>query len=533
MNKSSSHDRAKKNRSSLWESSSDSDAGASDDGSLSVEDIWGEGTGYVPAIGDTPVTFPGEQPTTNRARGFGTTFTDDASRTTTPGTQDVVPDQGTPQAGESAAHHAGVDALTAENATPAKTTAEQTTSETEAPEAKATETPAAESAAAETAAPDAVSAHEVAADSVADAVAAADVAESTTDVAEAVDVAEAPGPGVVLDAAAAQASNRTMRLPAGAGTDDHGRAGAIGGSGTAGVPSDAGDVGENGEEPVGRGPRSGRAQVSRPHTAQRPGRPATPAAQSAKQAMQMVKQNTQSAKQGAQPREVPLFGSWLGWCKEHLRALLWGTAGFLAVVAIALYTLPIVAVGQVKVNGIHQLTYDDVIAISEIEPGENMMRLNYSAAAKRLIDDPWVEKVNVKPEFFNTVTIDITERTPILFVRGDVEGQDILVDTHGVAFTTAPAPLGAIELIETDTTNTKVLADIVAIVSALPDNVRMQIGSVAAHTPNTIMLNTYDDRHITVGDGSNAANKALAVATALQMPGRFFNVSNPQLIAVS
>lgn len=529
MNRSSSHDRAKKNRSSLWESSSASDAGASDDGSLSVEDIWGEGTGHVPAIGDTPVTFPGEQPTTNRARGFGAAFTDDASCTTTPGTQDVVPDQGTPQAGESAAHHAGADALTAETATAEKTTAEKTTAETEAPEAKATETPAAESAAVEAVAPDAVSAHEVAADSVADAVAAADAAESTAD------VEEAPSPGVVLDAAAAwaSASNRTMRLPAGAGTDDPGHAGAIGGSGTAGVPGDAGDAGENGEEPVGRGPRSGRAQVSHPHTAQRPGRPATPAAQSAKQAMQMVKQNTQSAKQGAQPREVPLVGSWLSWCKEHLRALLWGTAGFLAVVAIALYSLPIVAVGQVKVNGIHQLTYDDVIAISEIEPGENMMRLNYSAAAKRLIDDPWVEKVNVKPEFFNTVTIDITERTPILFVRGDVEGQDILVDTHGVAFTTAPAPLGAIELIETDTTNTKVLADIVAIVSALPDNVRMQIGSVAAHTPNTIMLNTYDDRHITVGDGSNAANKALAVATALQMPGRFFNVSNPQLIAVS
>ncbi|CAN5490174.1 hypothetical protein BH10ACT2_BH10ACT2_13080 [soil metagenome] len=119
---------------------------------------------------------------------------------------------------------------------------------------------------------------------------------------------------------------------------------------------------------------------------------------------------------------------------EGRRRLRWVLVG-LAVVAIPVAALAVLAsplfeVSEVSVQG---AAYTDPTLISTIIndiTGDPVLLVDTVALEKRLLADPWVERVKVETDFPHRVTIDIRERKPVAAFQGG-DGRFRIIDFEG------------------------------------------------------------------------------------------------------
>lgn len=218
----------------------------------------------------------------------------------------------------------------------------------------------------------------------------------------------------------------------------------------------------------------------------------------------------------------------------------WAVVGVVVVLvavllAAVLYFAPVFRVRTVEVSGTTHYTADEVQAASGIATGDNLLRFSADAAAAGIATLPWVLSASVERVLPDTVSVDLEERTPVLYL-GEGEGA-ALIDTTGTAFTTGTPPEGTVQLVvnddSADTISGDVLSALITAVTALDDATRGEVASVTAPTDREIEFTMRDGRTVYWGTSDEAEAKARAMRTALTQEGQHWNVSAPQLITVS
>jgi len=122
----------------------------------------------------------------------------------------------------------------------------------------------------------------------------------------------------------------------------------------------------------------------------------------------------------------------------YLRVTLWtavGLAGAAAAYAVGnfLLTSPQMALihpDQISVAGNRIVAPENVREIFVVDRGKSILRVPIDKRRRQLEAIPWVEHATVRRALPNRIEVEITERTPVAFLR---EGDELaLVDAHGV-----------------------------------------------------------------------------------------------------
>jgi cell division protein FtsQ len=124
--------------------------------------------------------------------------------------------------------------------------------------------------------------------------------------------------------------------------------------------------------------------------------------------------------------------------KTYLRAALWTTAGVAGVgcayicgqFLLSSHEMALVHPSQIEIQNNH---YVDDAAIKEVfaaDQGQSVLRIPLEERQRQLEEIPWVAQATVRRALPNTIQVDVTERTPIAFLRDDSSLS--LVDVHGV-----------------------------------------------------------------------------------------------------
>jgi cell division protein FtsQ len=205
----------------------------------------------------------------------------------------------------------------------------------------------------------------------------------------------------------------------------------------------------------------------------------------------------------------------------------------LVVLVLALLFTPILGVRSVTVTGVTTLTRAQVTDAAQVADGTPMLTLNTGAVAARVATLPRVATVDVARSWPGTVRITLTERNPV----GVLTGSDgvHLVDRTGFDFATvarAPAGLPVIQLPSVQPSDPKTQA-VVAVLAALPTQLRDQVTAIGAGTPGSVQLTLADGKTVRWGSADDSARKAAVLGALLTRPGKFYDVSAPDLPTVS
>ncbi len=85
---------------------------------------------------------------------------------------------------------------------------------------------------------------------------------------------------------------------------------------------------------------------------------------------------------------------------------------------------------QIQVAQNHYVSPSSVREIFRVDRGHSVLRIPLSERRRQIETLPWVEQASVLRALPNTIKVEITERTPIAFLR---DGSDLaLIDVHGV-----------------------------------------------------------------------------------------------------
>jgi cell division protein FtsQ len=85
---------------------------------------------------------------------------------------------------------------------------------------------------------------------------------------------------------------------------------------------------------------------------------------------------------------------------------------------------------QVVLSGDHYVARASILEIFAADRGKSVLRIPLDERRSQLEALPWIERATVRRALPNRIEVEITERTPIAFVR---EASDMaLVDVHGV-----------------------------------------------------------------------------------------------------
>jgi len=206
-------------------------------------------------------------------------------------------------------------------------------------------------------------------------------------------------------------------------------------------------------------------------------------------------------------------------------AALVGTAAWLV------YFSSVLDTRAVAVSGTRELTAEQVTTAAAVPLGVPLVRQQLDAVARRATSLPQVSAATVTREWPNTVRVTVTERQPLLAVAQP--GGFLVVDKAGVVFSAKPTkPLGVVE-VAADPANRPLLVELGSVVLSLPEDVRSQVTSIAAATPDSIQLKTTSGITIIWGDSSQSALKAqVAVALLDAGPKTSIDVSAPHTPAV-
>jgi cell division protein FtsQ len=206
--------------------------------------------------------------------------------------------------------------------------------------------------------------------------------------------------------------------------------------------------------------------------------------------------------------------------------------GLVAVVAAVLWT-PLLGVRTVQVSGAQELTAAQVISAAQVPTGTPMVRLDVSAIKYRVHQLPRVGRVDVVREWPSTIRIDITERDPVGYVV-EADGNH-LVDRTGLDYATIvakPPGLPRIVLTKITPSDQRTVA-VVAVLGALPTQLRSLVLTVGAKTPGSVTLGLTGGRTIRWGSMDDSARKAQVLAALMTRPGKVYDVSSPDLPTVS
>ncbi|MGB9081200.1 MAG: FtsQ-type POTRA domain-containing protein [Desulfuromonadaceae bacterium] len=112
--------------------------------------------------------------------------------------------------------------------------------------------------------------------------------------------------------------------------------------------------------------------------------------------------------------------------KKYLRPLKTVAAGLVALTLAggilygsyrAFMSVTLFSVKSIEVSNARHLTRDEILGLAGVEPGKDLLRMNLKRMGEHILQNPWVETVQINRYFPDTVSITITEREPVAIVN--------------------------------------------------------------------------------------------------------------------
>ena len=203
----------------------------------------------------------------------------------------------------------------------------------------------------------------------------------------------------------------------------------------------------------------------------------------------------------------------------------------LVAAAWVVYFSSLLATQGVVVSGNRDLSAEQVTAAAAVPLGVPLARQDLDAIARRTTSLPQVSAATVTREWPDRVRVLVTERQPLLGIAQP--GGFLMADKTGLVFESRPGlPAGVVQ-VAADPSNRPLLAELASVVGSLPENVRTQMTSIEAATPDSIRLKTASGLTITWGDSSQTPLKAQVAVALLESGAKTsIDVSAPHSPAV-
>jgi len=221
--------------------------------------------------------------------------------------------------------------------------------------------------------------------------------------------------------------------------------------------------------------------------------------------------------------------------RETRRTALTVTISILVVLAVAAATWlvgfsSVLAVRDVTVTGVQTLSAEQVEQAAAIQLGTPMARIDGAAVEQRVAALSPVKEVTMERHWPSTITLVVTERSPLFAVKQNNGSGYLLVDSTGIAYTeVATMPKG---LVTATAADASLLPDLAAVVVELPEELRTQVKSISAASRDGITLTLTSSRKVVWGSAERSRFKVTVLLALLKQKGTTYDVSAPDFPAV-
>lgn len=223
--------------------------------------------------------------------------------------------------------------------------------------------------------------------------------------------------------------------------------------------------------------------------------------------------------------------------RRRLRVLLvvLGIAMLGAVVWLVLFS-SVLSVQRIEVVGLsdqaESLGSEQVRSAADIAVGTPIARLDAGQAINGISSLTWVQDVEVRRAWPDAVVLAVTERTPVAVVESDnpfdPDGEAIRqgVDSTGVVFD----PPGGLWITDPVIRGEEsAIAEAVAVVASLPDDISRRVRDVQAVSPDDIRLRLGNDAIVRWGNATEPEFKAEVLLSLLPRRAAGYDISAPEL----
>jgi cell division protein FtsQ len=222
-----------------------------------------------------------------------------------------------------------------------------------------------------------------------------------------------------------------------------------------------------------------------------------------------------------------------------LRRHKWFRIAVVALLAVLLGALvwlvwfsSVLDVRSVAVKGETSLTSEQVREAAKVPIGGPVARLDLTAIEARVKVNPRVRLVDVSRSWPHGVTIEVTERSAVIWLTAGGEFRG--VDQFGVNFRSyrkKPTDLIAAEVLTSDPARRlETLRAVAAIAERIQRDdptLRKQVQAVTAATKDSVTLDLTKGRTVTWGSESQGARKLEVLRTLLSIDAKGYDVSAP------
>lgn len=217
----------------------------------------------------------------------------------------------------------------------------------------------------------------------------------------------------------------------------------------------------------------------------------------------------------------------------------WWLTGIISAVLIVagviayLVFSPALAVRTLDVQGNRLVPEDQITAALVPLIGTSLTQIGDDDVRALLDDFPPIEDVSVAAAPPSTLTVTVTERTPVAILESG--GKFILIDSEGRQLTTvADRESVALPLIDggTNAVNSAVFSSIADVLAALPVDIRERLVHASAESIDSVELKLTDGKTIFWGSAEENRQKAQVIAALLTLPEQdrpvnVYDVSTP------
>ncbi|HEY4005897.1 MAG TPA: FtsQ-type POTRA domain-containing protein [Pseudonocardia sp.] len=186
-------------------------------------------------------------------------------------------------------------------------------------------------------------------------------------------------------------------------------------------------------------------------------------------------------------------------------------------------------VSEVDVQASADLDPGTLRELSGLRTGVPLLTVDLDAAQRRVAAVPRVASVLASRDWPSTVTLRVTERTPVALT--DSANGPWLVDATGMAYQPAPKPPPALPKLRAGrvAAGDPATAAALSVLSSLTPELRQRLRAVEAGGPFDVRLRLADGKQVLWGSAENSPRKAAVLAVLLTQPGSSYDVSAPDL----
>lgn len=217
------------------------------------------------------------------------------------------------------------------------------------------------------------------------------------------------------------------------------------------------------------------------------------------------------------------------------RSLLVGAAGAVALVVLLgwlVWFSPVLAVRTVTVAGAGGNAGVVVRDLAGVPEGLPLARVDTAGIEQLLAALPQLESASVHRVWPSTVRIEVVQRVGLAVV--DVDGVQWLIDHTGVLFAQVTQPPAGTPALQVQAAGPEDRATQAAldVIGALPADIVGQVATVAAQSPDSVVLTLTGGRTVIWGSAADSERKALVLAGVFARPGHTIDVSSPDAVVL-